>query len=220
VLKRAVIKEELVALTGDYINAILLQQLLYWSERVNDFDKFIGQEKERALAFNPEEIPTVENTNGWIYKKAEELSEETMIKLSPSGIRRHLKHLIENKWVLERRNPRYKWDKTLQYRINLIKIQVDLFKIGYFLEGYKYDMSKMPISILEIHNSNSENQTPQSRTAIPETATEITSETTLLGTSSDDEGSLPIRKERMSFAEYKLRYSVDEMPSMWMHRIN
>jgi len=38
-LKRIVIKEELVVLTGDYRKAILLNQFLYWSERVKDFDK-------------------------------------------------------------------------------------------------------------------------------------------------------------------------------------
>jgi hypothetical protein len=47
-LKRVVIKEELVALTGDIIEAIILNQFLYWSERVEDFDKFIMEEKETA----------------------------------------------------------------------------------------------------------------------------------------------------------------------------
>jgi len=47
-LKRVVIKEELVALTGDYIKAILLNQFLYWSERVEDFDLFILEEQQRA----------------------------------------------------------------------------------------------------------------------------------------------------------------------------
>ena len=34
-------------------------------------------------------------------------------------------------------NPKYKWDKTYQYRVNLYKIQLDLGKMGYVLEGYK-----------------------------------------------------------------------------------
>jgi len=45
-LKRIIIKEELVELTGSYIDAVLLNQLLYWSERVKDFDEFIKQEAE------------------------------------------------------------------------------------------------------------------------------------------------------------------------------
>lgn len=33
------------------------------------------------------------------------------------------------------RNPKKDWDKTLQYRINLIHIQSQLFDLGYSLEG-------------------------------------------------------------------------------------
>ena len=47
-LKRVVIKEELVVLTGDIFKAVILNQFLYWSERVKDFDKFISEEKVRA----------------------------------------------------------------------------------------------------------------------------------------------------------------------------
>lgn len=46
-LKRVVIKEELVALTGDAISALVLNQFIYWSERRHDFDKFIKEERER-----------------------------------------------------------------------------------------------------------------------------------------------------------------------------
>ena len=35
-----------------------------------------------------------------------------------------------------RNNPKYKWDRTLQYRLNLIKLMTDLNAIGYQLEGY------------------------------------------------------------------------------------
>lgn len=46
-LNRVVIKEELVALTGDFKLAIVLNQMLYWSERRSDADKFILEEIER-----------------------------------------------------------------------------------------------------------------------------------------------------------------------------
>jgi len=67
-LKRVVIQEELVALTGDHLNALILKQFLYWGERVQDFDKFIAEEKER----DPD--AAMESTHGWIYKSAEELA--------------------------------------------------------------------------------------------------------------------------------------------------
>ena len=48
-LKRVVIKEELVALTGDFRPALILNQFIYWIERMYDTDKYILEEKERAL---------------------------------------------------------------------------------------------------------------------------------------------------------------------------
>ena len=85
-LKRIVIKEEFVAITGNYIDAILLSQLLYWSERVRDFDLFIKQEQIEN---------EIEPKYGWIYKSYLELSNETMIGLSPSNVKKHLEKLIE-----------------------------------------------------------------------------------------------------------------------------
>ena len=43
-LKRAVIKEELLILTGHFLEALILNQFLYWSERVRDLDVFILEE--------------------------------------------------------------------------------------------------------------------------------------------------------------------------------
>ncbi len=37
----------------------------------------------------------------------------------------------------------YKWDKTKQYRVNLIKIRSDLNVLGYELQGYKFEL-KIP----------------------------------------------------------------------------
>ena len=78
-LKRAVIKEEFIAITGGFEKALILNQFLYWSERVSDFDEFIKQENERAVQQGEEPR---ELTNGWIYKRAEDLSSETMLNLS------------------------------------------------------------------------------------------------------------------------------------------
>ena len=99
-LKRAVIKEEFVALTGDFKKAIILNQL--------------------------NEVADCFLAHGWICKKAEELSEETMLGLNVNSMRDHIKYLVERGWVSERTNPAYKWDKTLQYRVNLVKIKNDL----------------------------------------------------------------------------------------------
>ncbi|WP_172967572.1 DnaD domain-containing protein [Weizmannia acidilactici] len=133
---RVVIKEELVALTGDYKLAIVLNQMLYWSERIADFDQFILEEKKRMIRENID-LSCLELQYGWIYKKADELAKECMITNSGATMRRYLDKLCERSWLSKRINPKYRWDKTMQYRVNLTKIQRDLAKLGYVLEGYK-----------------------------------------------------------------------------------
>ena len=134
-LKRVVIKEELVELTGDFRPALILNQFIYWSERMYDADKYILEEKERAL--REDLVVNIDESKGWIYKTAEELSEELMTGMSKSTVGRYIKQLVEAGYLIQRKNPRYKWDKTYQYRVNLYKIQLDLGKMGYVLEGYK-----------------------------------------------------------------------------------
>lgn len=202
-LKRVVIKEELVELTGDFVKAVLLQQMLYWSERVQDFKQFAQEELQRAEKWGPPE--TLDGKKefvddmvyGWVYKTAEELSSETMLNLAANTIRRHLKELVEKGYLLQRSNPKYKWDRTLQYRVDLLKVQADLMALGYPLEGYSVELpiAKMehgasvcgdsashvtpmefPSSKMENQSSEIENQICENGRAIPEITTEITTE--------------------------------------------
>lgn len=185
-LKRSVIKEEFIALTSDFKKAVILNQMIYWSERVKDFDKFISEEKRRAEK-ERQEI-NIELLNGWIYKTAEELSKETMLGLAPSNVRRHLRELVKKGWLSERTNLNYKWDKTKQYRVNLCKIHEDLKKIGYSLQDYKVSINREETEARTVQNENSnvqneksemqnEKSEMQNRKAIPEITTEITTET-------------------------------------------
>ena len=134
-LKRVVIKEELVELTGDFRPALILNQFIYWIEKMYDTDKYILEEKERALKHDME--VSIDESKGWIYKTAEELNEELMIGMSIPTIRKYIKQLVEKGYLIQRRNPKYKWDKTMQYRVDLYKVQLDLGKLGYVLDGFK-----------------------------------------------------------------------------------
>ena len=60
-----------------------------------------------------------------------------MIGMSTPTIRKYIKQLVEKGYLVQRKNPKYKWDKTIQYRVDLYKIQLDLGKLGYALEGYR-----------------------------------------------------------------------------------
>ncbi|UTR12736.1 conserved phage C-terminal domain-containing protein [Evansella sp. LMS18] len=132
---RSVIKEEFIMLTGDYRLALVLNQMLYWSQFTKDFDHFIEEERKRR------NDPDLETCNGWIFKTAEELSEETMLNVAVKTMRHYLKTLVASGWLSERRNPHHSWDHTRQYRVNLGKLQKDLLEIGFFLDGYRVDLN-------------------------------------------------------------------------------
>jgi hypothetical protein len=177
-LKRSVIKEELVAITGGYIEAILLNQLIYWTERTADFDKYIMQENERA---KKEGQPTNDVTGGWIYKTSEDLADETMLGLSSASIRKYIIFLENMGYISERENPKHKWDRTKQYRVNMINVIQALTKKGYTLEGYKTNFQLLfsNLAFLEIENQSLkiENQSVKNSNAIPYTTPETPSET-------------------------------------------
>lgn len=178
-LKRVPLKEELVKLTGCFIKALILQQFLYWSERVHDFDAFIAEEKLR----NPD--LEIELRYGWIYKSAKQLHTEVMFgdSLSPQTLKRRLEEIVEAGYLDSRHNPEHGWDRCLQYRPNILKIQIGLQSMGYGLEGYSLAMEEN--AFLTVRNAfNTEknqfatviNPIYHSEKAIPETTTETTTE--------------------------------------------
>lgn len=187
-LKRVVIKEELVALTGKVNEAIVLNQMIYWSERVKDTDNFLKEEMERARKFmdgsKEDEEDIKENLlNGWIYKTSDEMIDETMLKVSRQTMDRVFKNLVDNKWISRRRNPKYKWDKTWQYRVDLYKIQSDLIQLGFSLEGYSLpnkgfeqsnDHGEHSNDHGEHSNDHGEHSNDHGEQAIPESTSETT----------------------------------------------
>lgn len=192
-LKRVTIKEELVALTGNYVCALILNQFIYWSERTDDTDEFLREERTR----NPE--LDIEPLHGWVYKKADALIEELMLDVSGTTIRRYITKLVDLKLLLERYNPKRKYDRTMQYRPNIVEIQKQLQVIGYALEGYPlylarslnlqneecilHDAECKPQN--EESNLQNEEWNLQNEAAIPEITTEITTEITSLNIESE-----------------------------------
>lgn len=166
-IKKAVIREDLLSITNDYRKAIILNQFIYWSERVSDADKFIKKENEIAKNNGEEER---ELFYGWIYKTAEELADEVMLGLSASQIRRYISDLVDMGYISKRNNPKYKWDRTLQYRVNLVNIAKDLKKNGYPLSDYRIEIpenEKFNAHECAINNEPMENQTQAGDEAIP-----------------------------------------------------
>lgn len=191
--KIAVLREGLLALTGNVNAAIILNQFIYWAECKAESDAMYAKEIEAYereygdVNFKP--------TFGWIYKSSVELAEETMLGLSPASMRKFIKQLVDSGFLQERRNPKFKWDRTMQYNVNLKFIQQELQKLGFVLNGYKFDTkqvtdeknaadntdmedekSKIPFLKNKNQNSESKNQNTKNSKAIPEITTKITKE--------------------------------------------
>lgn len=171
-LRRAVIKEEYVAITGNCCAAVILNQMIYWSERVSDFDRFIEEEHKRQQQTADPGTPP-EKTGGWIYKTAADLNAETMMGMSDNSILKYLKQLISLGFLAVRRNPKYKWDQTKQYRVDLIAVQAALQERGYPLGGYGF---ATPIAKSEIGVAKSEIHNRKNCGAIPKITIETTTD--------------------------------------------
>lgn len=172
-IKKVVLREDLLAITGDYRKAIILNQFIYWSERVSDADKFIEQENEIAKKNNETERDLF---YGWIYKTSTELADEIMLGISSSQVGRYVKELCDCGFLSKRNNPKYKWDRTLQYRVNLVNIAIALREKGYPLSDYKIDISALESPNLCIpHPCNMDNEPMQYQNCVSnETIPDIT----------------------------------------------
>lgn len=133
-LRRVVIKEELIHLTGNVFKAVILNQFIYWSQRMSDVDRYIEEESRRMESDG--EALKVKPTNGWIYKSADDLLDETMLGISRQSVNRCLNTLIEHGYLLWRHNPEHRWDRTKQYRVDFVRVRRDLADLGYTLDGY------------------------------------------------------------------------------------
>lgn len=105
----------------------------------------------------------------------EELSEELMTNWSKTKVSRLLNNLIEKGYIDRRNNPKYKWDKTYQYRVSLLNVIKSLFEQGYTIDEYKVNLQQMlKLSSFQFGASISHNETSRAQigTAIPENTIE------------------------------------------------
>jgi hypothetical protein len=135
-LKRVLIKEEYVDITGDTIEAIIIDQMICWSESVSDFDKFIAEEKERlgtALACSDGNLLLY----GWIRKSAAEIKDDIMCNDSARNVNRKLDDLVSKGLLFRRNNPDDHYDHKYQYRLNFKAIISALDTYGWTLGEHR-----------------------------------------------------------------------------------
>lgn len=136
-IKKAVIREDLLAITGCCVEATILNQFIYWSERIKDADEFIKKENEIAKRNGEEEK---EPNYGWMYKSNQEMADEILMGYSAVQTGRYINKLVDKGFIQKRHNPKYKWDRTLQYKVNLVNIAKALKDKGYPLSDYKIEL--------------------------------------------------------------------------------
>lgn len=145
--KRAVIKEELVILTGDVVSALILNQFLYWTKVVIGMDKKLLKKIEAYKNRGKfDEAAALEKKlrSGWIWKSAAEMTEEIMGICSRQTVDRKIRSLVKAGYLAVRKNPHCRWDRTNQYRVNLEFVNEELKKLGYSLEGFSFENSSSP----------------------------------------------------------------------------
>ena len=105
--------EEFTALTKSYDLAVLLNQMMYWTQQTKDFDLMLLEEVYIQL---DESMPPC---FGWIRKPAEKFLTEIYIPVSRMTMRRYLKSLMDQGWIRIRATSFSEWDKSTEYRVNI-----------------------------------------------------------------------------------------------------
>jgi len=138
--KVVVIRESLVDVTGSTNEAKILNQFLYWTSRIYSFAQLIQEEKRRLEREGDNEkridIDVEELKAGWIYKSVDDLYDELLGDISQDTIAKCIKNLISKGFLFRRRNPRLRWDRTYQYRVDLVKISECLQKKGWTIAEF------------------------------------------------------------------------------------
>lgn len=98
------IREDLVSITDNYVQAIILNYF------IEEYEK---------------------SKQEWISRKAKDLSTELLLNVSGMTIQRRLIELLDKKYLETRNNPEDKFDKTHEYKVNMDKINKDLKNKGY-----------------------------------------------------------------------------------------
>lgn len=157
------IREDYLAICDmDHCAAAILNVFEYWTNIK------LGQ-KEQAEIENriaAEGNATLIDTELWIYKSVAELQEELMGLFGETKISTALKMLETKGYVNTRNNPKYGWDRTIQYLFNTKTIQSVILRNG-VLDFKKSKSQKKGMTIRK------------SKDAIPKTTSKTTQKDSL-----------------------------------------
>jgi hypothetical protein len=147
-------------LTQDVTQALVLGQMLYWTKTLDTVNNWIFEENKRLAE---SDLPQHEYNYGWIYKSAREMREDLMCAFSEDAIQRAFSTLVTKGVFMTRSNPRVRYDRTLQYRIDLVFLRRLLKDRGY--EMTDFQLATIPQEAVFI---------PQGAVSMPQDAEAIT----------------------------------------------
>lgn len=167
--KIVIIREDYLAICeGDHCKAAILNVFEYWHSVKLANAAQAETENKIAQAGDAPEV----DASLWIWKSVNELGEELLGLFGETKIGKSLLWMCEKKFLEKRRNPKYGWDRTLQYAFQPENVQKALNSLS---------CRKNTASIPQNNGINTVEKTDQSRKkteAIPEITPETTLETT------------------------------------------
>jgi hypothetical protein len=95
------LRQEYVWLTGDYKKAILLEY-------------FISHQNSQDVWFN---------------LSYETISTNSLLGFTATNLRKHIKHLVDNKWIERKSDETLKFASTFKYKVNKEQIEKDVERL-------------------------------------------------------------------------------------------
>ena len=133
-MKKAVLREDMMALTQEVTQAMVLGQMLYWTKTLDKVNDWLFEENKRLAEV---ELPQHEYNYGWIYKSAREMREDLMNAFSEDAIQRAFSALVTKGVFMKRHNPIVRYDRKLQYRIDIVFLRRLLKDRGYEMTDFQ-----------------------------------------------------------------------------------
>lgn len=171
-----VLRKDMKAICNNSIPAaIILSIMEHWTNvKMDEAEQKIIENEARA-----KEGMDLLEINLWVYKSYQNFVDDSLGMLKDHEVRHGLKLLLENGFIEKRTNPKFKWDRTLQYRLcvevinqaigSLIATSPSVAGNGSTMNGH------------QINGEQTTDQRSASNGAIPKVSSEITTETSLEG---------------------------------------
>lgn len=122
--------------------AIILHQFIFWTD-----GKLSNQHQSRyhTAAAESEGVADQQDNSLWIYKDYDELKLDLLDLFGRNKIIDNVQWLVMAGYLKRRTNPRYRWDKTLQYSVDIecVQHQIDA------LPKFKIKLSIVPNQTIE-----------------------------------------------------------------------